>query len=54
VLDGTRRDTTVRPAGGPVRVLRIPGTSFRSGMLRRSRVTEWLLGALAGRIRRLS
>jgi hypothetical protein len=37
-----------------VRVLRIPGTRFRSGLLRSERVTEWLLGALAGRIRRLS
>lgn len=54
VLDGSRRDSTVRPERGPVRVLRIPGTRFRSGLLRRGRVTEWLLGALAGRIRRLS
>ena len=54
VLDGSRRDATVRPIGGPVRVLRIPGPSFRGGLLRRTRVTEWLLGALAGRIRRLT
>ncbi|HVR29792.1 MAG TPA: cyclic nucleotide-binding domain-containing protein, partial [Thermoanaerobaculia bacterium] len=54
VLDGSRRDVTVRPQGGPVRVLRIPGPSFRGGLLRRTRVTEWLLGALAGRIRRLT
>jgi hypothetical protein len=54
VLDGTRRDVTVRPDGGPVRVLRIPGPSFRGGLLRRTRVTEWLLAALAGRIRRLA
>jgi Cyclic nucleotide-binding domain len=53
VLDGSRRDATVRPDGGPVRVLRIPGASFRGGLLRRTRVTEWLLGTLAGRIRRL-
>jgi hypothetical protein len=52
VLDGSRRDVTVRPTSGPVRVLRIPGTRFRSGLLRRGRVTERLLGALAGRIRR--
>jgi hypothetical protein len=54
VLDGSRRDSTVRPERGPVRVLRIPGARFRTGLLRRGRVTEWLLGALAGRIRRLS
>jgi hypothetical protein len=54
VLDGSRRDSTARSEGGPVRVLRIPGARFRSGLLRRGRVTEWLLGALAGRIRRLS
>ena len=54
VLDGSRRDSTVRPDRGPVRVLRIPGTRFRSGLLRSERVTEWLLGALAGRIRRLA
>jgi CRP-like cAMP-binding protein len=54
VLDGSRRDSTVRPEHGPVRVLRIPGSRFRTGLLRRGRVTEWLLGALAGRIRRLS
>jgi hypothetical protein len=54
VLDGSRRDSTARPESGPVRVLRIPGARFRSGLLRRGRVTEWLLGAMAGRIRRLS
>jgi hypothetical protein len=54
VLDGSRRDSSARPEHGAVRVLRIPGASFRGGLLRRPRVTEWLLGALAGRIRRLS
>jgi CRP-like cAMP-binding protein len=53
VLDGSRRDVTALPADGPVRVLRIPGASFRGGLLRRTRVTEWLLAALAGRIRRM-
>jgi hypothetical protein len=54
VLDGSPRDATVRPLGGPARVLRIPGQNFRSGLLRRPGVTESLFATLAGRIRRLS
>jgi hypothetical protein len=52
VLDGSPRSATVRPDGGPVRVLRIPGSSVR-GLLLRPRAAESLLGILAGRIRRL-
>lgn len=54
VLDGSPRSATVRPSGGPVRVLRIPGQSFRSGLLARPRVSEPLLRTLAQLVRRLS
>jgi hypothetical protein len=53
VLDGSPRSTTVRPAGGPVRVLRIPGSSLRGTLLQRPRAAESLLRILAGRLRRL-
>jgi hypothetical protein len=53
VLDGSPRSATVRPEGGPVRVLRIPGPSLRGILLHRPRVAESLLGILAGRIRGL-
>ena len=53
VLDGSPRSTTVRPEGGPVSVLRIPGPSLRGILLHRPRVAESLLRILAGRIRRL-
>jgi CRP-like cAMP-binding protein len=52
VLDGSPRSATVRPEGGPVSVLRMPGPSVR-GILLRPRVAESLLGMLAGRMRRL-
>jgi CRP-like cAMP-binding protein len=51
VLDGSPRSATVRPDGGPVRVLRIPGPSLRGLLLHRPRVAESLLGILAGRVR---
>ncbi len=54
VLDGTPRDVTVRAVDGPVRVLRVPGVQFRSGLMRRPRVTRSLFASLAGRIRRLA
>ena len=53
VLDGSPRSTTVRPEGGPVRVLRIPGPSLRGTLLHRPRAAQSLLRILAGRIRRL-
>ncbi len=51
VLDGSPRSATVRPDGGPVRVLRILGPSVRGILLHRPRVAESLLGILAGRVR---
>lgn len=53
VLDGSPRSTTVRPEGGPVRVLRIPGPRLRGILLQRPRAAQALLGMLAGRMRRL-
>jgi hypothetical protein len=53
VLDGSPRSATVRPEGGPLRLLRIPGPSLRGALLHSPRVAESLLGLLAGRIRRL-
>jgi CRP-like cAMP-binding protein len=53
VLDGSPRSATVRPEGGAVRVLRIPGPGLRGILLHRPRVAESLLGILAGRIRGL-
>ncbi|HSD29861.1 MAG TPA: cyclic nucleotide-binding domain-containing protein [Vicinamibacteria bacterium] len=53
VLDGSPRSTTVRPEGGPVRVLRIPGPRLRGTLLHRPRAAQALLGVLAGRMRRL-
>jgi hypothetical protein len=53
VLDGSPRSATVRPEGGPVQVLRIPGPSLRGVLLNHPRVAESLLGLLAGRMRRL-
>jgi hypothetical protein len=50
VLDGSPRSATVRPDGGPVRLLRISGPRVR-GVLRRPRVAESLLGLLVGRLR---
>ena len=49
VLDGSPRSTTVRPEGGPVRVLRIPGPSLRGTLLHRPRAAQSMLGILAGR-----
>lgn len=53
VLDGSPRSATVRPEGGPVRVLRIPGPSLRATVLQRPRAAESLLRILAGRLRRV-
>ena len=53
VLDGSPRSTTVRPEGGPVRVLRIPGPSLRGTLLHRPRAAQSMLGILAGRMRQL-
>jgi len=53
VLDGSPRSATVRPEGGPVRLLRIPGPSLRGTLLQRPRAAESLLRILAGRLRRL-
>jgi hypothetical protein len=53
VLDGSPRSTTVRPEGGPVHVLRIPGPRLRGILLQRPRAAQALLGMLAGRMRRL-
>jgi hypothetical protein len=54
LLDGSPRSATVRPRAAPLRVLRIPGNSFRARLLHRSRVTLPLLTTMAQRIRRLS
>lgn len=54
LLDGSPRSATVRPDGGPVRVLRIPGSCFRDRLLPRPRVAQPLLATLAQRIRDLS
>jgi CRP/FNR family cyclic AMP-dependent transcriptional regulator len=51
VLDGSPRSATVRPEGGPVRVLRIPGPRLRAIVLHHPRATESLLRVLAGRLR---
>ena len=53
VLDGSPRSATVRPEGGAVQVLRIPGPSLRGLLLHRPRVAKSLLGILAGRLRGL-
>jgi len=53
VLDGSPRSATVRPRGGPVHVLRIPGATLRGSLLHRPRVARSLLGLLATRIRRM-
>jgi hypothetical protein len=52
VLDASPRSATVRPEGGPVRVLRIPGPRLRGILLHRPRAALPLLGFLAGRMRR--
>ncbi|MDX1642715.1 MAG: cyclic nucleotide-binding domain-containing protein [Thermoanaerobaculia bacterium] len=54
LLDGSPRSATVRPLGSAVRVLRIPGTTFRSRLMHRPRVTRPLLTSMASHIRRLS
>ncbi len=53
-LDGSPRSATVRPKDGPIRVLRIPGISFRTRLMQRPRVARSLLTGMAHRIRRLS
>ncbi|MDX1384954.1 MAG: cyclic nucleotide-binding domain-containing protein, partial [Thermoanaerobaculia bacterium] len=54
VLDGNPRNATVEPVDGPVRVLRVPGPPFRSGVLRRQHIAQTLFGALTAQIRDLS
>ncbi|MGH7543127.1 MAG: Crp/Fnr family transcriptional regulator, partial [Gemmatimonadota bacterium] len=54
LLDGSPRMATVRPKGGPLRVLRIPGHLFRSRLLHRPRVAQPLLVTLAQRLRKVS
>ena len=54
VLDGNPRSATVRPVDGPVRVLRVPGQPFRSGVLRRHHIAQTIFGALTAQIRELA
>ncbi len=54
LLDGSPRSATVRPKGGPLRLLRIPGPAFRARLLHRERVGQSLLLTLTHRLRRLS
>ncbi len=53
-LDGSPRSATVRPKGGAIRILQIPGVSFRTRLMQRPRVARSLLTSMAQRIRRLS
>jgi len=53
LVDGAPRSATVRPRGGPVRILRIPGRAFSSQLLPRERVARALLITLSQRLRRL-
>jgi hypothetical protein len=54
LLDGSPRSATVRAAGGPLRVLRIPAGAFRDRLLPRGRVARSLLLTLTRRLRALS
>jgi hypothetical protein len=54
LLDGSPRSATVRPRGGPLRVLRIEAAAFRERLLPRGRVARSLLLTLTERLRRLS
>jgi CRP-like cAMP-binding protein len=54
LLDGSPRSATVRPRGGPLRVLRIEAAAFRDRLLPRGRVARSLLLTLTERLRRLS
>ena len=54
LLDGSPRSATVRPKGGAVRMLRIPGPAFRTRLLHREAVSRSLLLTLTQRLRRLA
>jgi cyclic nucleotide-binding protein/HEAT repeat protein/4Fe-4S binding protein len=54
LIDGSPRSATVRPFGGPLRVLRIPAQAFRDRLLPRGRVSRSLLLTLTQRLRALS
>ncbi len=54
VLDDSTRSASVYPKGGPIRVLRISGQSFRRRLLHRARVSGPLLATLAERLRRVT
>ena len=54
LVDGSPRSATVRPKGGPLRLLRIPGPAFRARLLRRESVASALLATLTQRVRSLS
>jgi hypothetical protein len=54
LLDGSARSATVRPRGGPLRLLRIPGPAFRARLLHRESVARALLVTLSRRLRDLS
>ena len=54
LVDGSPRSATVRPLGGPLRVLRIPAQAFRERLLPRGRVSRSLLITLTQRLRALS
>jgi len=54
LLDGSPRSATVRPDGGPVRLLRVPGPPFRDRLLRREAVSRSLLATLSERLRGLT
>jgi len=54
LIDGSPRSATVRPKGGPLRVLRIPAQTFRDRLLPRGRVPPSLLLTLTPRLRALA
>ncbi len=54
LIDGSPRSATVRPKGGPLRVLRIPSQAFRERLLPRGRVSRSLLLTLTRRLRAIA
>jgi hypothetical protein len=50
-LDRSPRSATVRPAGGPIRVLRIPGDEFRQRLASRPDLAPTLMTTLSRRLR---
>jgi len=54
LIDGSARSATVKPQGGPLRVLRIPAQAFRDRLLPRGRVSRSLLLTLTRRLRALA